>query len=314
MITESAKKMLWVEKFRPAVIEDCILPESTKKFFIEQKKTGDIQNMLLTGSHGVGKTTVAKALCNEIGADTLFLNCSKDSSIDTLRTKINSFASSMSLQGGLKVVIGDEFEYFSPNGQAALRGVIEQVSRNCRFIFTCNFPNKVIDPLKSRLLLIDFKMPNEVKPELAKQFMTRCCYILDQEKVKYDKKVLAMIIRKHFPDFRKVLQVLQQASMMGEIDINLLDQVDGEFGPYIAALKTKDYKACRTWIGENSVDPSDFYRTMFLQVNEIFAKESLAQAILILNESQYKHAFVVDEELSLAALTIELMSQCNFKK
>lgn len=315
-MTKVSKNALWVEKYRPTKIDDCILPEVTKKFFKEQLATGDIQNMLLTGSHGVGKTTVAKALCDEIGADTMFLNCSKDSSIDDVRTRINSFASSMSLvtKSGVKVIIGDEFEYMSAHGQAALRGVIEQVSKNCRFIFTCNFPNKVIDPLRSRLTLVDFKIPNKFKSEIAKQFMKRCCLILDEEGVKYDKKVLAMIITKHFPDFRKVLQMLQQASMLGEIDISLLQNSEGDMGPYINALKQKDFKACRQWIGENSIDSSDFFHTMFVRVNEIFHPDSFAPAILLLQEGQVEHSIVVDEELSLSALTIKLMSQCNFAK
>lgn len=312
---DASKNALWVEKYRPQIIEDCILPASTKKFFDEMRKTGDIQNMLLSGTHGTGKTTIAKALCNEVGAETMFINCSKDNSIDDVRTKINSFSSSCSLMGnGLKVVIGDEFDYFSPNGQAALRGVIEAVSGNCRFIFTCNFPNKVLEELKSRLLFVDFKMNPKIKPEMAKQFMNRCVKILDGEGVEYEPKVLATLIRKYFPDYRKILHVLQQAAMIGKIDISVLSQAQGEFGPYIEALKTKDYTICRKWIAENAVDSSDFFRTMFLKVNDIFAPDSLAQAILTLNEAQYKHAFVVDEELSLSALTIELMSQCTFTK
>jgi len=271
--------------------------------------------MLLTGSHGVGKTTIAQAFLKEMKAETLFLNCSKNNSIDDVRTKIYNFASSMSLYGeGLKVVLGDEFDYFGQAGQAALRGVIEQVSKNCRFIFTCNFPNKIIAPLQSRLLLVDFKIQPKDKPELAKQFMKRCCNILDQEGVKYEKQVLAMLIQKQFPDFRKVIQMLQHSSLVGELTIEALDKSDGDFGPYIVALKAKDYKAARTWIGQNAVDASDFFHTLFMKVNEIFTKDSLAQAILILHNAQVNHAVVVDEELSLSALTIELMSQCSFQK
>lgn len=308
-------KAVWVEKYRPQTIEECIIPAGTKKFFDEMRKTGDIQNMLLSGTHGVGKTTIAKALCNEVGAETMFINCSKDNSVDDVRTKINSFSSNCSLMGnGLKVVIGDEFDHFSQQGQAALRGVIEACSDNCRFIFTCNFPNKIIDPLKSRLLFVDFKLSPSIKADVAKQFMARCAVILKDEGVKFDPKVLAALIMKYFPDFRKVLHVLQQASMIGDIDISVLSQAQGEFGPYIEALKKKDYKTCRHWIAENSVESADFFSSMFKSVNDIFAPDSLAQAILALHKAQVDHAFVVDEELSLSALTIELMSQCNFTK
>lgn len=314
-MSKQSTNAVWVEKYRPQTIEECIIPSGTKKFFDEMRKTGDIQNMLLSGTHGVGKTTIAKALCNEVGAETMFINCSKDNSIDGVRTKINSFSSSCSLMGtGLKVVIGDEFDYFSPAGQAALRGVIEAVQHNCRFIFTCNFPNKIIDPLKSRLLFVDFKMNPTIKPDMAKQFMARCSKILKDEGVKFEPKVLASLIMKYFPDFRKVLHVLQQASMVGDIDISVLAQAQGEFGPYIEALKKKDYTACRKWIAENAVDSSDFFHAMFKSVNDVFAPDSLAQAILALHKAQVDHAFVVDEELSLSALTIELMSQCNFTK
>lgn len=312
-VKEIAEQMLWHEKYRPRKIEDCILPDKAKKFFMQQRDDKVVQNMLLHGSHGVGKTTIAKALCDELGADVLFLNCSKDSGIDTLRTTMNQFATSMSLSGGQKVIIGDEFDHFNAQGQAALRGVIEQVSNNCRFIFTCNYPNKIIDPLHSRLTAVDFRIKSEVKPKMAGDFFKRVITILDAENVEYDKRVIAEVVKKRFPDFRKVLGELQGAALMGPIDISFLQESNSDFEPYIEALKKKDFKKARAWIGENSIDASDFFSTLFKQTTDIFDEESYAQAILTLNEGQFKHHFVVDEELSLAALTIELMSSCKFK-
>lgn len=312
MISEKAKNILWVEKYRPATIADCIVPDSTRAFFSDQAKTGHIQNMLLTGSHGIGKTTIARALCSEVGADVLFINCSKENSIDTVRTKIDSFASTMSLTGNKKVIIGDEFDYFSPAGQGSLRGTIEQVSNNCRFIFTCNYPSKVIDPLKSRLMVVNFKMRAQDKASIATQFMKRCVNILEAEGVEYEKPILAGVIQKHFPDFRKIVQDLQRAKMLGGLTVDFLETSAGEVGPYITALKEKDYKKASNWIGSSPIDSADFYTAMDAAVHQYLKDNDLASAIHILNEYQYKHAFVVDEELHLRDLTIQLMSNCKF--
>lgn len=318
MTSEKEKKssqMLWVESYRPKKIQDCILPEDIKKFFQAQADSGDVQNMLLSGGHGVGKTTSARALCEEIGADYMFMNCSKNNSIEDLRGKIESFSSSMSLQGGQKVLIGDEFDHFSPKGQAALRGVIEAVSNNCRFIFTCNYANKIIEPLKnSRLNIVNFTVPNKEKGALAVQFMKRCCKILDAEGVKYDKKVLSAFVKKHFPDFRRTIQELHRAQMInGEINKDILHQSEGELGPYIKSLKERDYKAARNYITESTIDPGDFFSGLFNSLDTFVDSKNLAEAILLLNKYQYNHAFAVDPELNMAALTIELMGTCNFK-
>lgn len=307
------KKLLWVEKYRPMTIDECILPDSIKKYFRKMVEDKDVQNMLLSGSHGIGKTTIAKALCNELEADMMFLNCSKERGIDDVRVKINNFASSMSLYGGIKVIICDEADYLTADAQAALRGVIENVSSNCRFVFTCNYPNKIFAPLKSRLLTVDFTFKPSLKPELAKQFMQRTAKILKDENVKFDKAALAGVIRKHFPDFRKVVQTCQHASTMGELDASFLQEGVSEYGPYISALKARDFRKARKWIGETAIDPADFFHTIDQQVTEIFDPKSYAQAIMILNEGQFKHAFAVDEDLSIAAVTLELM-QCTFKK
>lgn len=312
-MSDDLKNMLWEEKYRPQVVEDCILPQKTKTYFLKQRDIGVVNNMLLAGSHGVGKTTVARALCNELNADVLFMNCSKDNSVEDVRTKINNFATSMSLSGAARVFIGDEFDYVSPNGQAALRGLIEQTSNSCRFIFTCNYLFKIIDPLKSsRLDVVDFKISPKDKPDLAMQFMTRCMMILEKENIKFDKKALALLIQKNYPDYRKTLKQLQKAAMtVGEINEEIFYQENVEISDYVKALKGKDYKAARKWIGETFISPEDFFSFLFSNINTIFAEDSLAQAILTLNEYQYKHAFVVDQELNLSALTVQLMAQCN---
>lgn len=314
-LNEDLKNMLWEEKYRPQTVDDCILPKKTKAYFIKQRDTGSVNNMLLAGSHGVGKTTVARALCNELKADVLFMNCSKDNSVEDVRTKINTFASSMSLTGNARVFIGDEFDYVSPNGQAALRGLIEQTSNSCRFIFTCNYLHKIIDPLKSsRLDVVDFKIAPKDKPDLAMQFMNRCMMILDSEKIKYDKKTLALLIQKNYPDYRKTLKQLQKSAMIiGEINEEIFYQENVEITDYIKALKAKDYKTARKWIGETFISPEDFFSILFKNITLIVKDDSLAQAILTLNDYQYKHAFAIDAELNLSALTVQLMAQCNMR-
>jgi replication factor C small subunit len=272
---------------------------------------------LYCDSYGIihHNTTVARALCNELKADVLFMNCSKDNSVEDVRTKINSFASSMSLTGNARVFIGDEFDYVSPNGQAALRGLIEQTSNSCRFIFTCNYLHKIIDPLKSsRLDVVDFKIAPKDKPDLAMQFMNRCMMILDSEKIKYDKKTLALLIQKNYPDYRKTLKQLQKSAMIiGEINEEIFYQENVEITDYIKALKAKDYKTARKWIGETFISPEDFFSILFKNITLIVKDDSLAQAILTLNDYQYKHAFAIDPELNLSALTVQLMAQCNMR-
>lgn len=259
-------------------------------------------------------TTVTLALCKEIGADVLFMNCSKDNSVTDVRTKIFNFATSMSLTGNHRVFLGDEFDYISKDGQAALRGVIEQTVNSCRYIFTCNFLSKIIDPLKSRLQLVDFKVQPEHKAELATQFMNRCMMILETEKVQFNKKALAFLIQRHYPDFRKVIQELQRAyNANGKIDESVMAVSSGEVSEYIKALKAKDFKAARKWIAETYTSPEDFFKSMYRHIYDVFAQDSIAQAILTLNTYQIKHVTAIDPELNLSALTVELMSQCNFK-
>ena len=309
MVEINPEEFLWEQKYRPKKIVDCILPDSMKKFFASQVKNNQIQNMLFCGSHGTGKTTAARAIANEIGADVLFINCSKDNGIEQMRTKISNVATTRSLIGKPKIVIADEFDYFSPNGQAAARGIIEEVSANCRFIITCNYPNKIIEPLRSRLVIQDFTIDSSLKPELAKQFFIRCCEILDQEGIKYDKKSIADFILLHFPDYRKLLGELQRASMQGEIlTTEVLCGNRQDIQVYIEAIKKKDFQKARRFITEMNMSPTDLISEMFNSVYEIYKDHTVGNAILILNEYQYKNGFVVNPVLNLTAMTIELMA------
>jgi DNA polymerase III delta prime subunit len=307
--------MLWYTKYRPQTIEQCILPEELKQLFTNIVKNNNVPNMLFSGPPGIGKTTVAKAIVNELDMDMLFMNCSKDSSVDEVRVSIDRFTNSMSLRNRHKVFVGDEFDYFSPNGQAALRGVIESVSNNCRFILTCNYANKIIKEIREgRVEVIHFRIKKADRPNVAGQFMKRCCEILDEEGLKYDKKVLAALVGKQFPNFRKILSMLQRASITrGEITPEILNDVDSDITGYVVALKNRDFKTARTFITESAVEPADLFSGLYKTLNDVFDEDSIALAIKLLNDYQYKNAFVADPDLNLASLTVELMGQCNFK-
>ena len=246
MTTETlTKNYLWVEKYRPQNIGDCILPDSIKDTFRQMVESGESQNLLLSGGAGCGKTTIAKALCNELDADYIMINCSEDGNIDTLRTKIRNFASSISISGGKKIVILDEFDYANAQSmQPALRGFIEEFSKNCRFILTCNFKNRIIEPIHSRCTCIEFKIPNKSKPKLASAFLDRCKVVLDNESIGYDEKVLAELILKHFPDFRRILNELQRYSVAGTIDTGILTQI-GEINTKHIAKQSRKQRSSK---------------------------------------------------------------------
>lgn len=310
------KTFLWVEKYRPQKIDDCILPDNLKKTFHDYIKQGELPNFLFCGSAGVGKTTVAKALCNEIGAEYLFINGSDESGIDVLRTKIKSFASTVSLTQAKKVVILDEADYLNANStQPALRGFIEEFANNCRFILTCNFKNRIIAPLHSRCSVIDFKIETNDKPKVLNNFFKRVLQILDNETVDYDKNVVAELASKHFPDYRRILNELQRYSVSGKIDSGiLLDLSDESYKELIGYLKSKDFASARKWIGKNSdVDTTSLYRTLYDKAVDYLEKNSVPQLVLILSEYQYKSAFVADHELNNMAALTEIMSSCKFK-
>jgi DNA polymerase III delta prime subunit len=307
-------QFLWVERYRPRKLSDCILPADQKKIFEEMIGKGEIQNMLLCGSAGVGKTTVARALCEELETDYIVINGSEESGIDVLRTKIKQFASTVSFSGKTKVVILDEADYLNPNStQPALRAFIEEFSSNCRFIFTCNFKNRIIPPLHSRCTVIEFKLPKEEKPKIAARFFKRASDILALEQIGFDSKVLAKVIEKYFPDYRRILNELQRYSVSGKIDEGILVSV-GEVNlqELTVALKEKDWKRMRTWVVNNlDNDPSTILRKIYDTLTDQVVQ--VPQLILILADYQYKSAFCADQEINLVACLTEIMASVEFK-
>ena len=311
-----SEQYLWVEKYRPQKIEDCILPASLKKTFKEFIDTGELPNFLFAGTAGTGKTTVAKALCNEVGAEYLFINGSEESGIDVLRNKIKSFASSVSLTDAKKVVILDEADYLNPNStQPALRGFIEEFSNNCRFIFTCNFKNRIIEPLHSRCVVIDFKIDNKEMPKVAAGFYRRVMDICSFENVEADGKVVAALIQKHFPDYRRILNELQRYSVSGKIDEGILVNLSEEtFKELYKDLAAKNFNSVRKWIGKNSdTDSTELFRNIYDNAKDFVEQGSIPQLILILADYQYKAAFVADHEINMMAAMTEIMAQVRFK-
>jgi len=310
-----SEHILWVEKYRPQTIEDCILPDALKNTFKEFVKNGNIPNLLLAGTAGVGKTTVARALCNEMGCDYIIINGSDESGIDVLRNKIKNYASSMSLSGGRKVVILDEADYLNPNStQPALRGAIEEFASNCSYSFTCNYKNRIIDPIHSRCTVIDFKI-NGQKAKLATQFFKRVEGILEQEGVTYDKQVVAAVITKHFPDNRRILGELQRYSVSGTIDKGILASVsDVQMTELVKALADKDFGSVRKWVTNNlDNDATRIFRTIYDTLYEKLTPNTVPAMVLILAKYQYQAAFVADHEINLLATLTEIMVDCEFK-
>lgn len=309
--------LLWTEKYRPKKIDDCILPERLKKPFQEYVNQSNIPNLLLSGGAGVGKTTVAKAMCEEIGCDVMVINGSDEGRlIDTFRTKIKNFASSMSLAGGRKVVIIDEADYCNAESvQPALRNFIEEFAGNCSFIFTCNYKNKLIDPLHSRCAVIDFALKNGEKAQMASAFMKRVQSVLQSENVEYDDKVVAELIKKHFPDFRRVINELQRYSQFGKIDTGILAQIgDVSLKEIVKHITEKDFTAIRKWVGTTEIDGNTLYRKLYDSLYDVMKPNSIPKAVLILADYQYKQAFVADQEINMVACLTELMVECEFTK
>jgi DNA polymerase III delta prime subunit len=301
---------LWVEKYRPHKIEDCILPESLKATFSEFVKQGNIPNLLLTGSQGTGKTTVARAMCEELGLDYIEINGSMNGGIDTLRTEIKNFASTISFTGTRKMVILDEADYLNAQStQPALRNFMEEFSKNCGFILTCNFKNRIIEPLHSRCSIIEFKIPSSQKPKLAAQFHKRACGILEQEGIEFDKAVVAEVITKHFPDWRRVLNELQRYSVTGKIDSGILSNLGEEnFKGLVDLLKNKRFNDMRKWVAENlDTEPTAFFRKFYDLSSTYMKPNSIPQLVLLLGRYQYQSAFVADQEINTVAFLTEVM-------
>jgi DNA polymerase III delta prime subunit len=306
---------LWVERYRPHTIADCILPDEYKSTFQSYVDRKEIPHLLLCGTPGTGKTTVARALCDEIGCDYLMINGSDESGIDTFRVKIKNYASAMSLGGGKKVIIIDEADYLNPNSvMPALRGAMEEFAHNCTFIMTCNYKNRIIEPLHSRCAVIEFKLRKEDKPKMAAQFMKRAAEILANEKVPYDKAVLAEVVKKHFPDYRRVLNELQRYSVSGKIDSGILTSIaDVSINDLVKALTNKDFSATRKWVADfGGDDPAKVYRKIYDSLYDVMDKQSIPYAVVLLAKYSYQSAFVVDQELCLTACLVELMSECQF--
>ena len=308
-------QFLWVEKYRPTNIQDCILPEEVKKQFQQFIAKGEVPNLLLSGSAGTGKTTIARALCNELGCDYIVINGSDEGrQIDTLRTKIKQFASAVSFEGKTKVVILDEADYMNRDSvQPALRAFIETFSENCRFIFTCNYSNRLIEPLHSRTTVIDFKLAPSDKPVLASKFLKRMEYILNNEGVDYNQRVLAELLNKYFPDYRRVINELQRYSVGGSIDEGILSNFQEiNAKALVESLREKDWKKMRQWIANNiDTDPQHVFR----QIYDILLPEvkGIPHLVLLIADYQYKAAFVADQEINLTACLTEIMANVEFK-
>ena len=310
------ENFLWVEKYRPKKIADTILPTDLKQTFTEFVNQKEVPNLILAGGPGVGKTTVAKAMLEELGCSYIVINGSMNGNIDTLRNEIKNFASTRSFKGGRKYVILDEADYLNPQStQPALRNFMEEYSANCGFILTCNFLNRIIAPLHSRCSVIQFKIAASDKPKLAAQFMKRVEMILKTEKVEYDQKVVAELILKHFPDWRRVLNELQRYSATGKIDTGLLANIsDVSMKKLMQAIKDKDFSTARKWVVDNlDNDPAVLYRNFFDHAVEYFTPQSVPQLVVLLGEYQYKSAFVADQEINMVAFLTEVMASCEAK-
>ena len=305
---------LWVEKYRPKTIEDCVLPADIKQTFFDIKD--EIPNMILTGTAGTGKTTIAKALCEMHNCDYILINGSEESGIDVLRTKIKNFASTVSLGGGNKVVILDEADYLNPQStQPALRGFIEEFHKNCRFIFTCNYKNRLIAPLHSRCTVIDFKIPPKERPRLASVFLARLMLILDDEGVEYNNEVLQELVMKYFPDFRRTINELQRYAVSGKIDVGILSNIAEEsLQELLGHIKAKRFTDMRKWVATNiDNDPVKLFRKIYDTLYNVLEPQSIPQAVIIIADYSYKSAFVVDQEVNIVGCLTELMMACRWK-
>jgi|TARA_R110001583_G_scaffold13761_2_gene58575 DNA polymerase III delta prime subunit len=307
---------LWVEEYRPKTIDSCILPSELKKTFSDYIRQGNVNNMILSGPAGVGKTTVARALVEEMGCTYMIINGSEESGIDVLRTKIKNFASTVSLEGGRKYIILDEADYLNPQStQPALRGFMEEFHKNCGFILTCNYKNRLIEPLHSRCPPVEFIIPKAEKPQLAKEFMERVLYILEDKGIKCNKKVVSELILKFFPDWRRTLNELQRYAVSGEIDAGILvDISQTNVKTLMTAMKNKEFTNVRKWVVDNlDNDAVRILRVVYDNLYEYVDGSSIPHVVVVLGEYQYKSAFVADQEINMLACMTEIMARAKFK-
>ena len=309
---------LWVEKYRPEKVDDCILPDESKAMFKGFLEQGEIPNLLLSGPAGIGKTTIAKALCRELGADFYVINGSDEGRLlDTVRNKAKTFASTVSLTSGSshKIIIVDEADNTTPDVQLLLRASIEEFQKNCRFIFTCNYKNKIIEPLHSRCSVVDFHIKGKEKAQLASAFLKRINSILEQENIEFELKVVAEVIQKHFPDFRRTLNELQRYAARGKIDTGILAQVsDVKISDLIGYLRDREFTSMKKWVSSNiDNEPQVIMRKIYDNLYTYLLPKSIPEAVLVIGEYQYKATFVMDQEINLVAFLTELMMRCEFK-
>ena len=307
---------LWVEEYRPKNVESCVLTKNLKTTFSEFVKDGQVPNLILSGGAGVGKTTIAKAMLDELNATHMMINGSEESGIDVLRTKIKNFASTVSLHGGRKYLILDEADYLNPQStQPALRGFIEEFHENCGFILTCNYKNRLIEPLHSRCSVVEFMIPNSEKPKLASEFFQRVVHILKEQGIKYDNRVVAEVINKHFPDWRRVLNELQRYSVSGTIDAGILvDIAEVNIKELMQSMKHKEFTNVRKWVVNNlDNDPVRLFRRIYDSLYDNVEGSGIPHIVVILGEYQYKAAFVADQEINMLACLTEIMARAKFK-
>ena len=310
------ENFLWVEEYRPKDVSSCILPKNLKDTFTEFVESETIPNLILSGGPGVGKTTIAKAMIEQIDATYMMINGSEESGIDVLRTKIKNFASTVSLEGGRKYLILDEADYLNPQStQPALRGFMEEFHKNCGFILTCNYKNRLIEPLHSRCSVVEFTIPKSEKQKLSSEFMKRLINILETEKVEFDKRVIAEVINKHFPDWRRTLNELQRYAISGSIDAGMLVNLSNvNIKELMTFMKNKEFTNVRKWVVDNlDSDPVHLLRSVYDNLYEYVDGSTIPHCVVVLGEYQYKSAFVADQEINVMACLTEMMARAKFK-